>query len=184
MYHLLCNQSYFVAELKKKKKKNFSNGQIWQRKWALFTSLSKTPKRGHASLRCTIKLPTEWSHYAEVLQLTVKARNSNANLTRHTSKSWRYAYLVGCLNWNRYKCVWVCLCLLVFGKGRRGGGGFQWSTSRPGRFATGGRAAGAYWKGPRAVADAVNNIKLTHCGRVTQIWVFNTVKLGTSASSP
>ena len=26
--------------------------------------------------------------------------------------------------------------------------------------------------------------KLTHCGRVTQIYVFNTVKLGTSASSP
>jgi len=25
---------------------------------------------------------------------------------------------------------------------------------------------------------------LTHCGRVTQIFVFNTVKLGTSASSP
>ena len=26
--------------------------------------------------------------------------------------------------------------------------------------------------------------ELTHCGRVTQICVFNTVKLGTSASSP
>jgi hypothetical protein len=26
--------------------------------------------------------------------------------------------------------------------------------------------------------------KLTHCGRVTQICVFNTVKLGKSASSP
>jgi len=25
---------------------------------------------------------------------------------------------------------------------------------------------------------------LTHCGRVTQIYVFKTVKLGTSASSP
>jgi len=25
---------------------------------------------------------------------------------------------------------------------------------------------------------------LTHCGRVTQIYVFNTVNLGTSASSP
>jgi len=25
---------------------------------------------------------------------------------------------------------------------------------------------------------------LTHCGRVTQICVFNTVKLGTSATSP
>jgi len=25
---------------------------------------------------------------------------------------------------------------------------------------------------------------LTHCGQVTNIWVFNTVKLGTSASSP
>jgi len=28
------------------------------------------------------------------------------------------------------------------------------------------------------------NTVLTHCGRVTQICVFNTVKLGTSASSP
>jgi len=27
-------------------------------------------------------------------------------------------------------------------------------------------------------------LTLTHCGRVTQICVFNTVKLGTSASSP
>ena len=27
-------------------------------------------------------------------------------------------------------------------------------------------------------------VSLTHCGRVTQICVFNTVKLGTSASSP
>jgi len=26
--------------------------------------------------------------------------------------------------------------------------------------------------------------ELTHCGRVTQICVFNTVKIGTSASSP
>ena len=30
----------------------------------------------------------------------------------------------------------------------------------------------------------VNILDLTHCGRVTQICVFNTVKLGTSASSP
>jgi len=29
-----------------------------------------------------------------------------------------------------------------------------------------------------------HNHSLTHCGRVTQVWVFNTVKLGTSASSP
>jgi len=29
-----------------------------------------------------------------------------------------------------------------------------------------------------------SQIVLTHCGRVTQICVFNTVKLGTSASSP
>jgi hypothetical protein len=29
-----------------------------------------------------------------------------------------------------------------------------------------------------------DGLKLTHCGRVTQICVFNTVKLGTSASSP
>jgi len=28
------------------------------------------------------------------------------------------------------------------------------------------------------------NLLLTHCGRVTQICVFNTVKFGTSASSP
>jgi len=28
------------------------------------------------------------------------------------------------------------------------------------------------------------NVNLTHCGRVTQICVFNTVKFGTSASSP
>jgi len=31
---------------------------------------------------------------------------------------------------------------------------------------------------------SVLNLYLTHCGRVTQICVFNTVKLGTSASSP
>ena len=30
----------------------------------------------------------------------------------------------------------------------------------------------------------VSRDKLTHCGRVTQICVFNTVKLSTSASSP
>ena len=29
-----------------------------------------------------------------------------------------------------------------------------------------------------------DGLTLTHCGRVTQICVFNTVKLGTSASSP
>jgi len=33
-------------------------------------------------------------------------------------------------------------------------------------------------------AYAYQTCKLTHCGRVTQICVFNTVKLGTSASSP
>jgi len=32
--------------------------------------------------------------------------------------------------------------------------------------------------------DVGGRIILTHCGRVTQICVFNTVKLGTSASSP
>ena len=32
--------------------------------------------------------------------------------------------------------------------------------------------------------QAVSNSILTHCGRVTQICVFNTVKLGTYASSP
>jgi len=37
----------------------------------------------------------------------------------------------------------------------------EWSTSRPGPFATGGRAYGTYWMGPRAVEDAVNIIKLT-----------------------
>jgi len=31
-------------------------------------------------------------------------------------------------------------------------------------------------------SEAVGQLK--HCGRVTQICVFNTVKLGTSASSP
>jgi len=35
-----------------------------------------------------------------------------------------------------------------------------------------------------ALCFTVNNVQLTHCGRVTQICVFNTVKLGTSASSP
>ena len=30
----------------------------------------------------------------------------------------------------------------------------------------------------------LTDMNLTHCGRVTQICVFNTVKLGTSASSP
>ena len=34
------------------------------------------------------------------------------------------------------------------------------------------------------IALFVYAISLTHCGRVTQICVFNTVKLGTSASSP
>ena len=32
--------------------------------------------------------------------------------------------------------------------------------------------------------DNCVGVLLTHCGRVTQICVFNTVKLGTSASSP
>jgi len=40
----------------------------------------------------------------------------------------------------------------------------------------------------RSVISTVNDVSLansvTHCGRVTQICVFNTVKLGTSASSP
>jgi len=30
----------------------------------------------------------------------------------------------------------------------------------------------------------LHGVLMTHCGRVTQICVFNTVKLGTSASSP
>jgi len=33
-------------------------------------------------------------------------------------------------------------------------------------------------------ASEKKNVTLTHCGWVTQICVFNTVKLGTSASSP
>jgi len=33
-------------------------------------------------------------------------------------------------------------------------------------------------------AIAANRLVLTHCGRVRQICVFNTVNLGTSASSP
>jgi len=33
-------------------------------------------------------------------------------------------------------------------------------------------------------ASLQRTLLLTHCGRVTQICVFNTVKLGTSASSP
>jgi len=32
--------------------------------------------------------------------------------------------------------------------------------------------------------NAFDRTPLTHCGRVTQICVFNTVKLGTSASYP
>ena len=36
----------------------------------------------------------------------------------------------------------------------------------------------------REVGIQKDDINLTHCGRVTQICVFNTVKLGTSASSP
>jgi len=41
----------------------------------------------------------------------------------------------------------------------------------------------------RTVAEVLkrqrfDSVKLTHCGRVTQICVFNTVKLGTPASSP
>jgi len=34
------------------------------------------------------------------------------------------------------------------------------------------------------VRDVDEKVILTHCGQVTQICVFNTVKLGTSASSP
>ena len=47
-------------------------------------------------------------------------------------------------------------------------------------------AAWAKWRGLNvtAVSTQGNHRSLTHCGRVTQICVFNTVKLGTSASSP
>ena len=40
--------------------------------------------------------------------------------------------------------------------------------------------------GPLGRAPSLGTLEdmLTHCGRVTQICVFNTVKLGTSASSP
>jgi len=34
------------------------------------------------------------------------------------------------------------------------------------------------------IYDNISELILTHCGRVTQICVFNTVKLGISASSP
>jgi len=37
---------------------------------------------------------------------------------------------------------------------------------------------------PLPTCDTLPVSLLTHCGRVTQICVFNTVKLGTSASSP
>ena len=41
------------------------------------------------------------------------------------------------------------------------------------------------WERPTRCTLLLNNLfQLTHCGRVTQICVFNTVKLGTSASSP
>jgi len=40
------------------------------------------------------------------------------------------------------------------------------------------------WGGRSVAPGRTEMTKLTHCGRVTQICVFNTVKLGTSASSP
>jgi len=40
------------------------------------------------------------------------------------------------------------------------------------------------WAHEDRTDDNYNSIPLTHCGRVTQIYVSNTVKLGTSASSP
>jgi len=47
-----------------------------------------------------------------------------------------------------------------------------------------------FWWGNLREADHLGDLGvdgrviLTHCGRVTQICVINTVKLGTSASSP
>jgi len=43
------------------------------------------------------------------------------------------------------------------------------------------------WQGSPELTNGIHHsylALLTHCGRVTQIFVFNTVKLGTSASSP
>jgi hypothetical protein len=74
----------------------------------------------YASLGCTIRLPTEWTHCAKVSQLTVKAGNSNANLARRTSESWSYRYLVGCLTEigrSVRECVCVCWRLGVGGGG-------------------------------------------------------------------
>ena len=42
----------------------------------------------------------------------------------------------------------------------------------------------AYPAGNKVDDVAHHNVALTHCGRVSKICVFNTVKLGTSASSP
>ena len=39
-------------------------------------------------------------------------------------------------------------------------------------------------KNENMIISGKARFNLTHCGRVTQICVFNTVKLGTSASSP
>ena len=40
------------------------------------------------------------------------------------------------------------------------------------------------FENPEASQEEFCSMVLTHCGRVTQICVFNTVKLGTSARSP
>ena len=61
--------------------------------------------------------------------------------------------------------------------------GRRWLRSRPlkiyaaGSSKTDSTAKPTLWRNP-------DDPNLTHCGRVTQICVFNTVNLGTSASSP
>jgi hypothetical protein len=73
--------------------------------------------------------------------------------------------------------------------GRRVHGPEEDGNKRLDRHSKGSRGLEAYCNGgqdpPRAVASLKKkNSILTHCGRVTQFCVFNTVKLGTSASSP
>jgi len=88
MQRLLYNQSYLVAEFKKK---TFEVGKHDKENMRFFT---EAPKRGCASLWCTINLPTEWTR-AKVSQLNVKARNSNANLAGYTSESCSYKCIFG-----------------------------------------------------------------------------------------
>ena len=50
----------------------------------------------------------------KISQLNVKARNSNANLARHTSESWSCIYLVGRLT-EIGTSVRECVCVEVLG---------------------------------------------------------------------